>query len=250
MKRISVLMIIAIIAINLCIIGYAQQNDALRILTKVDEVSSAPEDQHIKSTMILVDKSGNQKERKMVIYQKGGDKRLVRFLSPPDQKGISFLSLPNDLMYLYLPAFRKVRMIASHVKNQNFAGTDFSYDDMSSFSFAKEYNPQLLETTDTFYLLKLTPKTEIEKDYSQLKMLVNKDSFVPSKIEYYDKNVNLWKTLAFDNIEKVGNYRIAKEMEMKDLKKSHSTKMTINEIKLDSGLLDDIFTKRNLKRIR
>ncbi len=250
MKQISVLMLAAMIVINLCTITYAQLNDAQEILTKVDEVSCAPEDQYMKSTMILMDKSGNQNEREMVIYQKGGDKRLVRFLSPPDQKGISFLSLPNDLMYLYLPAFRKVRLIASHVKNQNFAGTDFSYDDMSSFSFAKDYDSQLIESSDTFYSLKLTPKPELEKDYSKLKMWVNKDSYVPSKIEYYDKNGNLWKTLTFDNIEKVGNYRIAKEMEMKDLKKSHNTKMLIDEIELDSGLSDDIFTKRNLKRIR
>lgn len=248
MKQISVLMLVAIIAINLCTTGYAQQNDALAILTKVDEVSSAPKDQFISSTMIIVDKNGNQNERKMVIYQKGGDKRLVRFLSPASQKGISFLSLPNDRMYLYLPAFRKVRLIASHVKNQNFAGTDFSYDDMSSFSFAQEYDAQLLETTDTIYLLKLSPKPEIEKDYSQLKMWVNKDSYVPSTIEYYNKSGNLWKILTFDNIEKIGEYQIAKQMEMKDLEKSHSTKMIINEIQLDSGLTDDIFTTRNLQR--
>jgi outer membrane lipoprotein-sorting protein len=219
MKQISVLTLVAIMAINLCTTGYAQLNDAQKILTKVDEVSCAPEDQYMKSTMILMDKSGNQNERK-------------------------------DLMYLYLPAFRKVRMIASHVKNQNFAGTDFSYDDMSSFSFAKDYDSQLIESSDTFYSLKLTPKPELEKDYSQLKMWINKDSFVPSKIEYYDKNGNLWKTLTFDKIEKTGKYQIAKQMEMKDLKKSHSTKMIVNEIKLDSGLSDDIFTKRNLKRTR
>jgi outer membrane lipoprotein-sorting protein len=250
MKQISVLTLVAIMAIILCTTVYAQLNDAQEILTKVDEVSCAPEDQYMKSTMVLVDKSGNQKEREMVIYQKGGDKRLVRFLSPADQKGISFLSLPNDLMYLYLPAFRKVRMIASHVKNQNFAGTDFSYDDMSSFSFAKDYDSQLIESPKTFYSLKLAPKPELEKDYSQLKMWVNKDSFVPSKIEYYDKNGNLWKTLTFDKIEKLGKYQIAKQLEMKDLKKSHSTKMIVDEIKLDSGISDDIFTKRNLKRIR
>lgn len=250
MKRISILTTAAIITINLCTTGYAQLNDAQEILTKVDEVSCAPEDQYMESTMILMDKSGNQNEREMVIYQKGGDKRLVRFLSPADQKGISFLSLPNDLMYLYLPAFRKVRLIASHVKNQNFAGTDFSYDDMSSFSFAQDYDSKLIESSDTFYSLKLTPKPEIEKDYSQLKMWVNKDSYVPSKIEYYNKSGNLWKILTFDNIEKIGKYRIAIEMEMKDLEKSHSTKMIIDEIKLDSGLSDDIFTTRNLQRTR
>ncbi|RLI61871.1 MAG: hypothetical protein DRO88_12520 [Promethearchaeia archaeon] len=250
MKSVSILTAAAIIIVYQGITVYAQQDDAQTILAKVDEVSSAPKDQFMSSTMILVDKNGNQNEREMVIYQKGGDMRLVRFLSPASQKGISFLSLPNDRMYLYLPAFRKVRLIASHVKNQNFAGTDFSYDDMSSFSFAQEYDAQLLETTDTTYLLKLVPKSEIEKDYSQLKMWVNKDSYVPSKIEYYNKRGNLWKILTSDNIEEIGKYRIAMKMEMIDLEKSHSTKMTIDEIKLDSGLSDNIFTTRNLQRTR
>lgn len=250
MKSVSILTAAAIIIVCQGAVVYAQQNDAQTILAKVDEISSAPKDQYMSSTMILVDKNGNQNERKVVIYQKGGDKRLVRFLSPADQKGISFLSLPNDLMYLYLPAFRKVRMIASHVKNQNFAGTDFSYDDMSSFSFAKDYDSQLIESSDMLYFLKLTPKPELEKDYSLLKMWINKDSFVPSKIEYYDKNGNLWKTLTFSMIEKVGKYQIAKQMEMKDHKNSHSTKMIVGEVELDSGLSDDIFTKRNLSRTR
>ncbi len=250
MKRNLILTIVAFFVISLFTTAYAQSNEAQTILTKVDEVSSAPQDQYVESTMILKDKNGDQNERKMIIYQKDGDKRIVRFLSPADQKGISFLSLPDDLMYLYLPAFRKVRMIASHIKNQNFAGTDFSYDDMSSFSFAKDYDSQLLETSDSFYFLKLIPKEGLKKDYSQLKMTVNKDSFIPSKIEYFDKNEKLWKILTAEKIEKFGEYNMAMLTKMKDIKKSHSTKMIINKIEFDKGLSDNLFTKRNLKRVR
>ena len=228
----------------------AQELSALDIVKKMDAVVNAPKDQKMSLTMILIDKNGNEKKRQTEMYQKGDETRLIRFLSPADQKGISFLSLPDDVMYLYLPAFRKIRRIASHVKNESFAGTDFSYDDLSSFKYAEEYNPKLLETTDEFYILELTPKPDIKKDYSKLKMWVRKDNFYPAKIEHFDKGGNLWKVMERRKIEKKGSYWVALEMEMKDLKKSHSTKSITEAIELDSGLSDQIFTKRNLKKVK
>ncbi|MCK4579156.1 MAG: outer membrane lipoprotein-sorting protein [Candidatus Marinimicrobia bacterium] len=228
----------------------AEDMSAVEILIMADSVANAPQDQYMESTMVLIDKDGDEKERKMVMHQKGADMRLVRFLSPADQKGISFLSLPDDVMYLYLPAFRKIRMIASHVKNQNFAGTDFSYDDMSSFKFAEEYDPVLTEPSNEHYQLELTPKASVDKDYSKLIMTITKDSYVSIRVEYYDKGGNLWKVMTKDEISRIGGYWVAKVMQMQDLKKNHSTKMIINEIEYDMGQSDDIYTKRNLKRTR
>lgn len=227
---------------------YAQ--DAQTILAKADAVINAPKDMHQFSQMILIDKDGDQKVRKSEMYQKGDEMRLVRFLSPADQKGIGFLSLPNDVMYLYLPAFHKIRRIASHVKNENFAGTDFSYDDMSSFKYAEEYNAKLLDTKDEVYVLELTPKPGIEKDYSKLIIEIRKDNFYPVKIDHYDKAGNLWKVMTRKKIEKKGNYWVSMEMEMKDLKKNHSTKMITDKIEFDTGLSDKVFSKRNLKKVK
>ncbi len=221
-----------------------------QIIKKTDDVVNAPKDQDMSSVMILIDDKGNEKERKTVMLQKGSETRLVRFLTPADQKGIAFLSLPDDVMYLYLPAFHKIRRIASHVKNNNFAGTDFSYDDMSSFKYSEEYNPKLLSTTDEFYSMELIPKKDVQKDYSKLIMTIRKDNFYPVKIEHFDKGGNLWKVLEKKRVEKKGSYWISLEMEMKDLKKNHSTKMITDKIKLDSGLSDKKFTKRNLKKFK
>ncbi len=227
---------------------YAQ--DAQSLLANADAVINAPKDMHQFSRMILIDKDGDEKVRKSEMYQKGDEMRLVRFLSPADQKGIGFLSLPDDVMYLYLPAFHKIRRIASHVKNENFAGTDFSYDDMSSFKYAEEYNAKLLENKDAVYVLELTPKPGIEKDYSKLILEVRKDNFYPVKIDHYDKAGNLWKVLDRKKIEKNGNYWLSMEMEMKDLKKDHSTKMITDKIELDNDLSNKVFSKRNLKKVK
>lgn len=236
----------------LLIIGsvYAQTTTAGDILKKADAVVNAPQDQEISLKMTLTDKGGNEKIREMKMFQKGDETRLVRFLSPADQKGVSFLSLPDDVQYLYLPAFHKVRRIASHIKNDNFAGTDFSYDDMSASKYAEEYDAVLLDKTDDLYILELTPKQGVEKSYSKLKMWARQDNFYPVKVEFYDKNSTLWKLFESRNIKKHGEYWVASEAVMTDLKKQHSTKMVTEKVELDKGLSDNVFTKRNLKRVK
>lgn len=220
------------------------------ILKKVDEISAAPKDIHMISKMILIDSKGNERLRKAETFQKNHpeEKRLTRFLEPADQRGIGFLALPNDVQYVYLPAFRKVRRIASHVKNQKFAGTDFTYDDLSTFRFSRDYTPKLVETTDQFYILELTPKPGVKKDYGKLRMWVRRDNFVSAKIEYYDKKGQLWKVLERRKIVKIGDYWTAKEMEMRDLKENHSTVIIQEKIEFDTGLSDEIFTPRYLRR--
>ena len=51
-----------------------------------------------------------------------------------------------------------------------------------------------------------------------------------------------------DKLKKLTEYWISKEIEMKDLKDQHSSKMLLSEIKLDSKLSDDLFTERNLEK--
>ncbi len=224
--------------------------EAQEIVAKADSVVNAPKDQKATMKMILIDKNGNEKHREAQFLQKGDEKRIMRFTAPADQKGIAFLGLPNDVQYLYMPAFHKVRRIASHVKNTKFAGTDFTYDDLSSFKYSEDYNAKLLSEDNQFWVLELTPKPGVKKDYGKLKMWVRKDNYYPVKVEFYDKGGNLWKVMGRRQIEKMGKYWVSKEMEMKDLKEQHSTIMKLEDMKFDTGLSDKLFTKRYLKRAK
>lgn len=232
------------------IVGLFSTNaqDANAILKQMDDVMYAPKDQDSKIKLVLIDKNDKEKTREATVLQKGTDKRLFKFTSPSSQAGISFLSLPDDIMYLYLPAFGKERRIASHIKNQKFAGTDFSYDDMEAKPYSDKYTPKLLNTEDDIYLLELTPKANIKTDYSKLIVTINKSNYYPAKIEYYDKSGKKVKELINKGIEKVDGYWVSKEMTMTDLKKNHKTKMIITTVSYDNNLSDDEFTVRKLKQ--
>jgi outer membrane lipoprotein-sorting protein len=227
--------------------SYAQLT-AAQILAKVDNNLNSPKDQTMMTTITLIDKAGKTSTRTMSLYQKGSDKRLVKFLTPADQKGIGFLSLPNDNLTIYLPAFGKTRKIASSVKNTKFAGTDYSYEDMEAKNYSANWTPKLLKTDGGNYVLELTPKSGVVTDYSKLIMYARTSDCYCVKIEHYDKSGKLYKTIAASKIEKVGKYTIAKETLLTDNKTGSKTKMNITSITYDTGLTDDKFTERELMK--
>ena len=222
---------------------YSQDADA--ILKKLDEVMFSSEDMTGTMRVVMIDKNGKQEIREATVQQKGTDKRMFRFTSPASQAGIAILSLPDDIMYLYLPAYGKERRIASSAKNQNFAGTDFSYDDMESKSYSGKYTPKLISEENSSYILELIPKGR--SDYSRIVVRINKNDYYPESMEFYDKGNNKVKTATY-TFKKIGDYWNASEVEMTNLKSDRITKMQMSEVRYDVGLTDDDFTVRKLKQ--
>jgi outer membrane lipoprotein-sorting protein len=223
--------------------------DAAEILSRVDAVLNAPRDRRMEARLLLIDKNGNRQERVIEMLQKGADKRLARFLAPPDQRGISILSLPEGVIYLYLPAYKKVKRIAGHVKNSRFAGTDYTYADLEARSYSDDYTPALIESGDDYYLLELVPLPGADSDYARLRLWVRSDNFVTYKTEFYDRSNELSKRLTSTRIELIDGYWTAREHEMQDLVSGHRTLMVMSDIRFDTGLEDALFSQRTLERL-
>ncbi len=245
MKR-PIGMLIATIFLGIWSSAFAQ--NGMEILQKVENTLTAPKDRVAVMKMTLIDKNGNVKHRQIKLYQQGKNKRLIRFLSPPDVKGVSFLALGDNDMWLYMPAFHKIRRIASHVKNENFMGTDFTYDDMAQSNYTEKYSAKILKQTDSVFVLELTPKPGKNVAYKRLIMTVDKKTFLPTKIEFVNKNGKTLKILTNRSIEKIEGYWTPKEMTMENLLKGHKTTMILSDIKHNVGLKSSVFTKRYLKR--
>ncbi|MEO0261079.1 MAG: outer membrane lipoprotein-sorting protein [candidate division WOR-3 bacterium] len=218
------------------------------ILKKVEDNYNAPCDRIGEIKMVLVESEGNQKEREMKIWMKGKYKKLFVFKSPAEVKGVGFLVLSDDELYLYLPAFKKIRRIASHVKNEAFMGTDFSYNDLAKSEFTKNYNAEIKEENENQYVLELIPKEGSDVEYSKLIMFVNKKVFLPDSVKFFDKGKNLLKIMRNKKFNQIKNYWVISEIEMENVKNKHKTIMKTIKEELDSGLSDEIFTQRNLKR--
>lgn len=225
---------------------WAEKLSAEEILAKVDKCLSEPQDQTIRMKLVIINKKGKEEVREIMMLQKGSDKRIGKFLSPVEQKGIGFLSLPNNLFYVYLPAYKKTRRIASHIKNTKFAGTDFTYEDMEAKKYTDNWRPRLLSQNQDIYKLELLPKKSTISEYGKLILSVRTDNFYPQEIEYYDKSGKLAKKMTSEKIEKIDQFWVAKETTMEDFTSGRKTKMILEDVKFNTGIADNVFTERYL----
>jgi outer membrane lipoprotein-sorting protein len=217
-----------------------------QILDRIDDAINGPKDQSYTVHLVLTDQDGSQKTREMVMLQKGRDKRLVRFIAPADQRGIAFLSLPGDLQYLYLPAFNKVRRIASSVKNTNFAGTDFTYEDLEAVKWSTRWTAVITSRDADTTVMELTPKPGVSSDYSRQMVTIRNDNFYPIRVEYYDRSGSLSKVLVRSELKHVKGYWVSMDSTMENVRKHHTTQMLVSDLKLDTGLGNEKFTERYL----
>jgi outer membrane lipoprotein-sorting protein len=161
----------------LWVLPAASQDDPNTILSKMDQIMFSPKDRSGNLTMILVDKDGSEKIREATFLQKGTDKKLYRYTKPESQAGIASLSLPGDVMWLYMPALGQPKKVSILSRSQAFTGTDFAYEDMALSSYSERFTPSIQSTGANDYVLELNPKSNksiYSKIHSQGKEATNR----------------------------------------------------------------------------
>ncbi|MCX8029472.1 MAG: outer membrane lipoprotein-sorting protein [Brevinematales bacterium] len=234
--------------IMMFVISYVYGLSAKEILDKVENNLSKEKDRESIVEVILY-KEGKEKERReMRIWSAGNDKRVAKFISPESVKNVGILTLPNNEMYVYLPAYKKVRAVQGSMKDQNFQGTDFSYREMGGFDYSEDFDPKILSEDSTTYTLELVRKPNSDWSYDRILMVVLKDVFLPKKLEMYEKG-KLKKVLDVLETEKKANYFVLSRIRMTSIANNTSTEIISKDVKFDQGLeARGIFSQRFLER--
>ncbi len=239
--RIIYLFVVVLFTAN---ISLAQ--DAAEILANMDKVLFSPKDKSGIATITLIDKTGTEKVREAEFFQKGPHKKLYRYTKPESQAGIATLTLPDNVVWLSLPAFENPKRISLLSKSQAFNNTDFSYEDMATTPYSERFTPELTSTGANDYVLLLTPISGKSK-YTKIILRLHKQNGHPISMLYYNEQNRLFKEASY-TYEKIGKYWNAKEVVMKNIEKDHSTVIQLSDIKFDQGLSDDLFMVENLKK--
>ena len=232
---------------------FAKAEDANTILKETEKRmigEKAPKD--IEAEMLMKIHKGNSvKERELKVWTKNNlktdDWKLMKFISPADVKNVGFLTLSENEMYLYLPEFHRIRRIATSSKKDSFMGSDFSYDDLATTGFSKNYTPSLIKETKDVWVLKLMKKKESKKPYNKIILHISKKTFMPVIMEMFDNAGSLWKR-AEERTTKSGEYDVISFIKMENKKKGSYTTLLMKDIKINKGLNKKIFSKRFLKR--
>jgi outer membrane lipoprotein-sorting protein len=172
--------------------------DGTQLLKQVDR-NLNPESYEMYRKLINVEPDGKRKEFTLFSVKKGADKVAALFLAPASEKGRSTLRL-GDNMWLYIPNVGKPIRITSL---QSVVGGVFNNADILNLDYAVEYHVEKAEEREKEYLLHLKARTK-EVAYDRLRMRVDKEKILPTKIECLTEKNLLIKTLYFKDRKDFG----------------------------------------------
>ena len=235
------------------------------IMEKVDARDDG-DNQTSDMEMILIDKRGKKRIRRIASYRKdkGDDTmRLMFFIHPADVKDTSFLTSDyddpskDDDQWLYLPALRKSKRIASTDKSGSFMGSDLNYSDMTDrnlpdydFNLKKEMAVKGAKT----WLIESIPRTKKvikETGYKKSLIFVRQDNYVVIRAVHGEKDGGYLKYVDLKELELIDSVWVATETHVSRKKGKqlvHNTDLKLNNIKFNQNLDNELFSVRRMEK--
>jgi len=223
------------------------------------------DDQRSKFTVLLRDREGNIKRSEYLRFWKDfkgrdgvSDKMLLFTVYPPDAAGSGFMRVAYDPklkknvdQWIYLPLLRKIRRVSIRDPSDSFLNSNLTYADVSNRTL-EEDNHKFLGIKKVkdleFYVVESTPK-EADPQYSKriywfLKAAKPEDC-VNTRIDYFDRKGELLKE-QFVKWQRVGTAWVWDRVLVRSRRTLTASRFELSEVKVNTGLSDDIFTARTL----
>ena len=241
--------------------GETPEEKGLRLAIEADLTGEGFIDTVSTSQMTLRNAQGEESIRefssKTLEVENDGDKSIFIFHHPKDVKGTATLTFTHktgpDDQWLYLPALKRVKRIASKNKSGPFLGSEFSFED---FSFQEVEKYKYLFLREENYLNK--PCFVVERipldpysGYTKQIVWIDKKNYLVQKIHHYDRKFFHLKTQLFKD------YRIYEgffwqphEIEMINHQNGKKSVLYFDEVKIKNGFTERDFSQNSLKRSR
>ncbi len=205
--------------------------------------------------MLIRDAQGREQIRQFTVLRRdiadaGDQEFLVFFSRPSDVRGTVYLvekhTGTDDDRWLYLPGLDLVKRISAGDKRTSFVGSHYFYEDVSGRLPAADKH-ELVETTDQYYVLKHTPKETSGVEFASYITWLDKQTFLPMKIEYSNANGKVYRRVQPKKVETLQGHPTVTRTLVSDLAGGGETEMMFRHISYDLGLPKDIFSERSLR---
>lgn len=196
------------------------------------------------------------------LNKNGEGTTLMVILSPSNEKGMTFLQKSYEDVKkdteqsMYLPALKKIKRIVSESgagpKTGTLFGSEFSYEDMEKnriedgvYKLLKE---EKLRKNKCFVVETLpTEQRKLKTSYKKVISWIDKKDFVVRKVEMYDRNDDLVKTLSLKKYKEFNGVSIPRLMVMTNHKKKRMSMIRNSDYNVNIEVNEKIFTERSLK---
>jgi hypothetical protein len=215
--------------------------------------------------MTLIDKNGKQRVRQLKSFAKDFDavtRQILFFIEPADVYNTAFLTFDYDTdgkeddQWLYLPALKKVRRIASSDKGSSFMGSDFTYGDMTRPELTK-FDFKLIreEVVDDkpCWLIECKPRSQKiidEYGYTKSIVLVRQDNHVVIRSVSWLKEPKKVKYMQVKKLTQIDDIWTIMEVHMTTRNASqveHKTILHRDTVKYNQAVDKDLFTTRKME---
>ena len=231
-------------------------SSADEIIARADTASYyAGADGRSEVRMIISDAQGREQRRQFTVLRRdvdeSGDQQfLVVFSQPSDVRNTTFLVNKHidkdDDRWLYLPGLDLVKRISAGDKRTSFVGAHYFYEDVSGRRPSDDAH-ELVETTDKFYILRHTPKDPQNVEFSSYVTWIDKETFLPMKIEYTNAAGDIYRRVEVFDVAEFDGHPTVTTSRVSDLLIGGKTDMQFRYIKYDVGIPDNVFTERSLR---
>jgi hypothetical protein len=237
------------------------EEKGLAIAVEADRRDTGFQDFTSELTMLLKNRQGDESLRYMRVrtleVPEDGDKSLTIFDRPADVKGTALLTFSHktgpDDQWLYLPALKRVKRIASRNKSGPFVGSEFAYEDIASQEVEKYSYRYLRDETYEGHDCFVIERDPVDKysGYTRQVVWIDKAEYRPLKIDFYDRKNDSLKTLTFDDYKQyLDQYWRAGKMFMINHQTGKSTLLSWTNYQFGKGLNEGDFNRNSLKRAK
>ncbi len=222
-------------------------DEAHEIIKKLDE-NMRGENISMKLSMKVVS-LGHERTMKMQSYSQGTKKSFTKILYPPKDRGITFLSLDNQ-MWQYVPKIERIIKIPPSMMLQNWMGSDITNDDMvKQSSIVEDYNPKILKKDGTIVTIELTPKEDAAVVWGKIVVNIDTVTYTSNKDIFYDEDGKEVRYFIYDKVKKFGKYYIPTYWRVNSSdKKENYTEIILEDVEYDTDISEQYFKKSALKR--
>ena len=248
--------------------AFADDTEARAIMEKVDARDDG-DNQVSDMEMILIDKRGKERIRKIHAFSKDKGEdilKLMFFQHPADVKDTAFLTFDyddpdkDDDQWLYLPALRKTKRIASTDKSGSFMGSDLTYSDMTSrnledydYTFYEKAKEKEVKGVKTWVIWSVPRSKDIIKEtgYEKSLIFVRQDNFFVIRALHWVRDGGYKKYMDIKKLDLIDGIWVATEMHVTKKKGKntvHKTILSFRNVKFNQSLDFDMFTVRRMEK--
>jgi len=187
-----------------------------------------------------------ERSSKLVAWTRGREDALIRFTAPAKDAGNATLK-QGQQMWTFTPKLNRVIRLPYSMMSQGWAGSDFSYSDLSrTDQLLHEYELTLVASEQRdghqVYTVDAIPHDDAAVVWGK-ERIVLRDDYVMIEQTFFDQSMQPLKRLEATEIKLLGGRTFGTRLRMTPLDEpEHWTEIAYDEAKFDLPIDDGMFT--------